>query len=146
MVSRNQFFHAETGIYRRVGADRFRTFPFTFGERRCRSIFFTQLRMTWAEHNWRETAKLSIFPVVLISNAAGIIALAMKLPVYSTMKASYFLVSLPAFAYFLSSGVMAMEKHKILRWLIVVMFSSIMLVVLFHIFHIVSYLYLIPQY
>jgi hypothetical protein len=79
---------------------------------------------------------MSIFPVLLIGNTVGIIALALRLPVFSAMKASYFLNSLPAFAVFLSLGLMSYEKNKRLKWIIVTLFGVIFALVSLHILHI----------
>jgi 4-amino-4-deoxy-L-arabinose transferase-like glycosyltransferase len=93
------------------------------------------------EQNWHETIKMSIFPVLIITNIAGIIAITMKFPLYSFMKASYFLVSLPAFAIYLSLGVMACENRNPLKWAIIIIFGALFLLVFSHIFHILSFLY-----
>jgi hypothetical protein len=53
---------------------------------------------------------MPLFPTLLLMNASGIIALTLRLPVYTAMKAGYFLISLPAFAVFLGLGIMLIEK------------------------------------
>jgi hypothetical protein len=83
-----------------------------------------------------EVARMSIFPTLLLSNAAGIIALALRLPVYSTMKASYFLNSLPAFAVFLCLGLMPCEKNEKMKWTIVIVFGVLFALASLHILHI----------
>jgi len=59
-----------------------------------------------------ESAKLLAFPTLFVFNAAGIVLLALKAPVYSSMKASYFLNSLPFFALFLALGLEAARERK----------------------------------
>ena len=49
-------------------------------------------------------------------NAAGVVLLSVRLPVFSAVKASYILISLPAFAVFLSLGLMSCEKWERARW------------------------------
>jgi hypothetical protein len=91
------------------------------------------------QHNWIETTKMSIFHVLFIGNAAGIIAVTSRLPVYSHMKASFFLVSLPAFAIYLSLGVMACENRQALKWAIIIIFGALFTMVFWHILHILSF-------
>ncbi|MGO9139742.1 MAG: glycosyltransferase family 39 protein [Syntrophales bacterium] len=83
-----------------------------------------------------EVARMSIFPTLLLTNAAGIIALALRLPVYSTAKASYFLNSLPAFAVFLGLGLMPCEKNKKIKLTVVIVFGVLFALVSLHILHI----------
>jgi hypothetical protein len=96
---------------------------------------------SYAQYNWIETTKMSIFPVLFIGNAAGIIAVTSRLPVYSHMKAAFFLVSLPAFAIYLSLGVMACENRQVLKWAITIIFGTLFIMVFWHILHILSFLY-----
>lgn len=102
--------------------------------------YIKQLR-DFSNSNWIKLTKLSIFPALLISNAAGIIAITLKLPVFSTMKSSYFLNSMPAFAVFIGNGVMACEKRTILKWAVIIIFGVLFTVVCWHILHICSLLY-----
>jgi len=90
----------------------------------------------WTKAKGMEAAKMSIFPTLLLSNAAGIIVLALRLPVYSAMKASYFLNSLPAFAVFLGLGLMPCEKNKKLKLTIVTVFGVLFTLAGVHILHI----------
>jgi len=89
----------------------------------------------YKKSNWLELAKMSIFPVLFISNAAGIIANTLKAPLFSAMKASYFLNSMPAFAVFLGNGVMACEKRHILKWAMIIIFGTLFILVSGHILH-----------
>lgn len=84
-----------------------------------------------------EMVKMSIFPTLLFINIVGIVALALRLPVYTAAKASYFLNSLPAFIVFLSLGLMACEKSKPLKWTAVIAFSFLFCLASVHILHIV---------
>lgn len=57
-----------------------------------------------------EIVTYQIFPIMLFFNTLGIILLVLKAPVYSSMKASYFLNSLPAFIVFIALGVQYIER------------------------------------
>jgi hypothetical protein len=103
------------------------------------SGLYHYVRDSWkmgTESNAMDTVKMTIFPALLFSNAAGIIVLAMKLQVYSAVKASYFLNSLPAFAVFLGLGLMPFEKNKKVKWVIMIAFGALFTLVSFHILHI----------
>jgi hypothetical protein len=65
-----------------------------------------------------ETIKFYAFPIMLFFNAIGIIYLVLKAPVYSSMKASYFLNSLPAFSVFIALGIQEIGKKWIIRFII----------------------------
>ena len=84
-----------------------------------------------------EMVKMSIFPTLLVSNMAVMIALAVRLPVYTAAKASYFLNSLPAFVVFLSLGLMTCENNRHLKLIMVVAFSVLFSFATVHILHIV---------
>jgi hypothetical protein len=105
-------------------------------------VYFARQQNILIKSNWIAATKMSIFPVLLIGNALGIIAITMKLPTYSTMKASFLLNSLPAFAIFISIGVMACENINALRWITTIVFATFFIVVSLHILHICSFLYL----
>jgi len=101
--------------------------------------FYNYFRGKWqigAMTKYIDVLKMSLFPTLVLSNAAGIIALTWRLPVFCAMKPSYFLNSLPAFAVFLSLGVMPCENTKFLKWAIVIGFSCIYALVITHILHI----------
>lgn len=87
----------------------------------------------WTKADEMDMVKMSIFPALLFSNAAGIIALALKLPVFSSMKASYFLNSLPAFAVFLGLGLMPFEKNRNIKWTIIIVFGILFALASLHI-------------
>ena len=93
--------------------------------------FFTR-----TESNREELTGMQIFPVLLIFNAAGIVALTLKAPVFSSMKATYFLNSLPAFAIFLGLGVMSCEKHRNVKWILIFFLSFLFVFVTVHVIHI----------
>jgi hypothetical protein len=103
--------------------------------------YYVKYIKSYTQYEWIETAKMSIFPVLLICNAAGIIAVTSHFPVYSHMKASFFLVSLPTFAIYLSLGVMACENRNTLKWTIIIIFGLLFTIVFWHILHILSFLY-----
>ena len=101
---------------------------------------YNYVRGSWkipAETKEMEVVKMSIFPMLLFSNAVGMIALALRLPVYSAIKASYFLNSLPAFAVFLSLGLMPCENNKTLKWTLMIVLAVLFALVSVHILHIV---------
>jgi 4-amino-4-deoxy-L-arabinose transferase-like glycosyltransferase len=91
----------------------------------------------WTQAKEMDTVKMIIFPTLFVANAAGIIALALRLPVYSAAKASYFLNSMSAFAVFLSLGLMPCEQNKKFRYAIVVVFGLLFTLASLHILHIV---------
>jgi hypothetical protein len=102
------------------------------------SGLYHYLRDGWkmgTEANAMETVKMTIFPALLFSNAAGIIAIAVKLQVYSAVKASYFLNSMPAFAVFLCLGLMPWEKNEKGKRVIMIAFGALFTLVSFHILH-----------
>ena len=76
---------------------------------------------------WRrkDEAPLMMFPALLLANAAGIAALAARLPVFSAVKASYFLVSLPAFAVLLALGLMLFEERRAMKPAVSAVFSCL---------------------
>ena len=75
------------------------------------AIGFFRGTLTTVSMATRETVKLQMFPIMLFFNAVGIIFLVLKAPVYSSMKASYFLNSLPALAVFIAIGIQSIEKN-----------------------------------
>jgi tetratricopeptide (TPR) repeat protein len=98
--------------------------------------FFRGNWKRWAKTEDLDAVKMNIFPALLFCNAAGIIALAVRLPVYSSAKASYFLNSLPAFAVFLSLGLMPCEKNRKLQWAVVAAFCVLFALASLHILQI----------
>ncbi len=115
-------------------------FPLILGMVGCWQ-FYVRLRNFLGQADWPEIAKLSLFPVLFITNAAGIISLTLKLPYFSAMKASYFLISLPALALLVGLGVMACEPRPALKRAIAGLFGAAFLLVVLHIFHITLFLY-----
>ena len=88
------------------------------------------------EKNSEKAIGSQIFLVLFLFNAAGIIALTLKSPVYSSMKATYFLGSLPAFSVFLGLGIMAWERHRTFRRILAFVFGGLFLLTALHIVHI----------
>jgi hypothetical protein len=74
---------------------------------------------------WTPEARLAMFPTLVLANAAGIAALAARLPVFSAVKASYFLVSLPAFAVLLALGLMLFVQRRAVKLAVSVVFSCL---------------------
>jgi 4-amino-4-deoxy-L-arabinose transferase-like glycosyltransferase len=97
---------------------------------------FRGIRKAWTADGIGETAALSIFPVLLLSNTAGIIALVRRLPSFSSMKASYFLNSMSAFAVFCSLGLMLCEKNKKIQIAVGIWFGVLFALVTVHILQI----------
>lgn len=95
--------------------------------------YLAGLRNDFTKSNWMESTKMSIFPVLLISNTLGIVAITHRLPVYSAMKASYFLNSMPAFAIFLGIGLMSIENRNIFKHIIAIIFTALFSIVFLHI-------------
>jgi len=80
---------------------------------------------------------MSLFPVLLAFNVAGIIALAMRLPVYNAIKPSYLLNAMSAFMVFIALGAMFLEKNRILRRTVLVTSGALFALVTVHVLHIV---------
>jgi uncharacterized membrane protein len=95
------------------------------------------LRSWRNQMSMEEMVKMSIFPTLLVSNMAVMVALAVRLPVYTAAKASYFLNSLPAFVVFLSLGLMACEKSKHVKWTVTIAFSVLFCLASVHVLHII---------
>ena len=81
---------------------------------------------------------MQIFPVFLIGNLLCVIALTLKFPVFSAIKDSYLLNSLPALAVFLGVGLMSLEKYKPIKKIIGALFVILFILVIFHILYIVK--------
>lgn len=82
-------------------------------------------------------ASMSLFPVLLGFNIAGIIALTMRLPVYNAIKPSYLLNAMSAFMVFIALAVMFLEKNRILRRTVLVTSGALFVLVTVHVLHIV---------
>jgi 4-amino-4-deoxy-L-arabinose transferase-like glycosyltransferase len=65
-----------------------------------------------------ESAKAFVFPIMVLFNAAGIIWMTLQVPVPSYMKASYFLVSMPAAAAFVALGTNSIEGKRSIRMVV----------------------------
>jgi hypothetical protein len=103
------------------------------------SYLKTYLTALPSSNGYAGKIKMSVFPVLFICNAAGIIAVTLRLPVYSAMKASYFLISMPAFAVFIALGIMALENWIVLKMAVSVVLGALFALVSFHILHILSF-------
>ena len=92
----------------------------------------------WWEHRSHSMEFLTIplFLMLLVFNAVGILALGLKAPVYSSMKASFFLNSLPAFSVFLGFGIMRFERIKYIKYVLAFIFSLLFVLVSIHILYI----------
>jgi hypothetical protein len=77
----------------------------------CR--YFRGKKAFLAESAARTEVVLTLLPLLFLCNAAGIVALTLKLPVYNSIKASYLLNSVPFFMVFMGFGAGWAEKSRI---------------------------------
>jgi 4-amino-4-deoxy-L-arabinose transferase-like glycosyltransferase len=98
--------------------------------------FFKEMHVHWRKGDGKTIAVLSALPMLLIANAAIVIALAIRLPVFSAAKASYFLNSMPALAMFVGYGMASYEKSNVLKWTIAFLVGVVFVLAAFHILHI----------
>lgn len=82
------------------------------------------LKRSWIDAP-EEGLKIVMFTVLLLSNIAVMISLVIGFPIYSSMKASYLLVSTPALALFLAMGIAAFEKNRTFKKGAAALFSLI---------------------
>jgi hypothetical protein len=85
-----------------------------------------------ARREWLDFSRYQMFLVLMLCNAAGIILLAMKMPVFTAMKGSYLLNSLPAFGVLIALGVSYWERYRPAKLVMSCLFSALFLVVLLH--------------
>jgi hypothetical protein len=83
----------------------------------------------------QQRAGAVMFPVLLVFNAAGMIALTLRLPVYNSMKPSYFLGATPAFLMLLAVGLMQCEPHKLLKRAVAAVFGLLFVLASAHVLH-----------
>ena len=74
--------------------------------------------------------------ILLTGNAALVVWLTLKAPVFSSMKASYLLSSLPAFGVFTAQGVQLLENRRWLRYFISFTLTMLVLFTSVHVMHI----------
>jgi hypothetical protein len=98
--------------------------------------YVKKMHVYWREGEGAEIAKMSVFPTLLIANAAIVIILALRLPVYSATKASYFLGSLPVFVILLSYGLASFDELKSLKRTFVFLIGLLFVFASLHILHI----------
>jgi len=86
--------------------------------------------------NWSAMGKNLPLIILLAGNSAIVVALVLKAPVFSSMKASYFLCSLPAFVVLAARGAQLFENKPPARYLLIL--SSILIASLatVHVMHI----------
>jgi len=85
------------------------------------------------------SAGMQIFPLLLVFNTTGVVFLTMRVPVYSSMKALYFMNSLPAFSVSLGLGFMLFEKHGAMRMVLTALLILLSGLVTLHILHIARF-------
>jgi hypothetical protein len=79
------------------------------------------LRLCWPGNDSRgvaQSAQAFVFPMIAIFNAAGIIWITLQVPVFSYMKASYFLASMPAAAAFVALGTNIIEDKRSIKMVV----------------------------
>jgi 4-amino-4-deoxy-L-arabinose transferase-like glycosyltransferase len=99
----------------------------------------------WAgeARSWRsrapgtDPAKTGMMAALLVATAAGCVALAVRLPVFSAAKASYLLNALPAFAFFLGLGLMRLEEDRRWKSVLAALFGALFLLAGAHVLQIV---------
>lgn len=84
---------------------------------------------------------LGMFPVLALFNAAGIVALTLRLPCFNSMKPSYFLGAMPACMIFLSLGIMRCERNEKMKQAIRLTFGALFALAIIHILHLVFAIY-----
>lgn len=92
----------------------------------------------WSETDAKEVLKVQLFLLLLLFNLAGIIFHTYRHPYYSFMKATFVLNALSSFALFLALGLMWVEKYKVIKWGISIIFGLIFLLTTIHILYIVQ--------
>lgn len=91
----------------------------------------------WVQNAPSERICLGMFPILALFNAAGIIALTLRLPSYCTMKSAYFLGAAPAYMIFLGLGIMRCEKNKMIKRATLAIFGMLFALAIVQILHIV---------
>ncbi|MFC1839547.1 hypothetical protein ACFL1N_08205 [Thermodesulfobacteriota bacterium] len=91
----------------------------------------------WNRSYRTEALKVHILLVIFIFNVIGIVYWVSSNPVYSTMKAAYFLNSLPALMVFMCLGLMLIEKIKAIKCAVIIVFIVLFTIVIWHILHII---------
>ena len=82
---------------------------------------------------WRRVPGLVPLGVLLAFNAAGVIALTLRLPVFNAMKPSYLLISTPSFAILLAVGAAQWERHLFVRRGLAITFGALFAVAAAHV-------------
>ena len=103
-------------------------------------LLFKKVVDSFTDHKQsaRKGIGLLLFPLLFMINSCGIIAIALKAQLFSTMKALYFLNSLPSFAVFIGFGADFCESFRFVRWLLTALFCCLFVLVALHIFHIAA--------
>jgi hypothetical protein len=97
------------------------------------SGLFVVIGQFLARKNWLEFARYQMFVTLLVCNVAVVALLALKMPVFTSMKSSYLLNSMPAFGTLIALGAMAWEKYRPAKIIMSLLFSCLFLAVLAHI-------------
>ncbi len=94
--------------------------------------FLSTFRATVRSRDWSAAEVFLIFALLLAFNLAGIFHLVVSTPVYSAMKASYLLVSMPTSAVFIGLGIMTWEKSRSFRLCLGSLFACLFLLVTYN--------------
>ena len=81
---------------------------------------------------------LQILPVLLAANAAGVVYLTMRSPVYSSIKPTYLLNCLPAWAALIGLGVESLERRRVVQAIVIGGFGALFVLVTIHVLQIVA--------
>jgi len=92
----------------------------------------------WGKSNGIEMVKMQVFPTLLIWNLVCVVAFVLKYPVFSAIKDSYLLISLPTITVSIGAGLMLFEKYKVIKKIIAALFAILFILVIFHILYIVK--------
>jgi hypothetical protein len=85
-----------------------------------------------------DLAGLTVLAALFVANLAGIAYLTLRSPVYSSVKATYVLGALPAFAALAGWGAMALERHAAARRAITVVVAALCALATLHVLSIVA--------
>ncbi len=77
--------------------------------------------------------RFQVFAVLLLANLTGVVLLTLRAPVFSSVKPSYLLNSIPAFAVFLALGTAALEQKRGAKLILAGIFGIIFILVTLHV-------------
>jgi len=101
---------------------------------------FATLRSSWRGSPPKEGATSLMLGVLVLANVAGIVGYALAHPFYSSMKAAYLLLSLPACAVWIGLGLSWCERREVTRWIAVRSLAVLFILASVHVLQIVRML------